>query len=192
MNYSMLNNGVMPNGNMDFFGIIKWMLCLLVIFILVQNYWELQTGKMYVFTYHRFKTKGIWVLRNTAIVIAICVIYSLVIMGVNALISDADITTLWQGALLFALFIFNMNYIFCTINTMKSNVKISLWVVLFGLTTVLYSVINGRKYWNISSYGMMSQQHWESEYLISLMVNLIVASILIIGKVLFSNRRRVK
>ena len=192
MNYSMLNNGVLPDGNMDFFGIIKWMLCILVIFIVIQNYWELQTGKMYVFTYHRYKTKGIWFLQHTAVVMGICLLYSLILMGVNALISDADITMLWQSAVLFSVFIFNMNYIFCTINTIKSNVKISLWVVLFGVTTVLCSVVNGRQYWNISSYGMMLQQQWESEYLISLMVNLIVAGILIISKILFSNRRRKK
>ena len=189
MNYSMLNNGVAPDGNMDFFGIIKWLLWLLIIFIIIQNYWELQTGKMYVFTYHRYKTRGIWLLQHTGIMIGICALYSLVLMGVNALISDVEVTTLWQGALLFAVFIFNMNYIFCTVRIMKSNVKISLWVVLFGVTAVLCSVVNGRQYWNISSYGMLAQQMWESEYLVSLMANLIVTGALIVGKVLLSKRR---
>ncbi len=189
MNYSMLNSGVAPDGNMDFFGIIKWLLWILIIFIVVQNYWELQTGKMYVFTYHRYKSRGIWLLRHTAVMLGICLLYSLILMGVNALISDAKITMLWQGALLFGIFIFNMNYIFCTVTTIKSNIKISLWVVLFGVTTVLCSVIKERQYWNISSYGMMRQQMWESEYLVSLMTNLIVASVLIIGKVLLSKRR---
>ena len=189
MNYSMLNNGVAPDGNMDFFGIIKWLLWILIIFVIVQNYWELQIGKIYVFTYHRYKTRGIWILQHTAVMLGICIIYSLVLMGVNALISDVEATTLWQGALLFAVFIFNMNYIFCTVRTMKSNVKISLWVVLFGVGTVLCSVVTSRQYWNISSYGMLAQQQWESEYLVSLMANLIVTGALIVGKVLLSRRR---
>ena len=189
MNYSMLNSGIEPNGNMDFFGIIKWLLWLLIIFIIIQNYWELQTGKMYVFTYHRYKTRGIWLLQHTSIMLGMSLIYSLVLMGVNALITDADITTLLKGALLFGIFIFNMNYIFCTVRIMKSNVKISLWVVLFGVSTVLCSVVNGRQYWNISSYGMLKQQVWESEYMISLMANLIVTGVLIAGKVLLSKRR---
>ena len=189
MNYSMLNNGVALDGNMDFFGIIKWLLWLLIIFIIIQNYWELQTGKMYVFTYHRYKTRGIWLLQHTSIMLGISLIYSLVLMGVNALITDADITTLLKGALLFGIFIFNMNYSFCTVKTIKSNVKISLWVVLFGVTAVLCSVVNGRQYWNISSYGMLQQQKWESEYLVSLMANLIVTGVLIAGKVLLSKRR---
>ena len=189
MNYSMLNNGVAPDGNMDFFGIIKWLLWILIIFIIVQNYWELQTGRIYVFTYHRYKTRGIWLLQHTAVMLGICIVYSLVLMGVNALITDADITTLLKGALLFGIFIFNMNYIFCTVRTIKSNVKISLWVVLFGVSTVLCSVVTSRQYWNISSYGMLAQQMWESEYLVSLMANLIVMGALIVGKVLLSKRR---
>ena len=189
MNYSMLNNGVAPDGNMDFFGIIKWLLWILIIFIIVQNYWELQTGRIYVFTYHRYKTRGIWLLQHTAVMLGICIVYSLVLMGVNALITDADITTLLKGALLFGIFIFNMNYIFCTVRTIKSNVKISLWVVLFGVSTVLCSVVTSRQYWNISSYGMLAQQTWESEYLVSLMANLIVTGALIVGKVLLSRRR---
>ena len=189
MNYSMLNNGVAPDGNMDFFGIIKWLLWLLIIFIIIQNYWELQTGKMYVFTYHRYRTRGIWLLRHTGIMLGICLVYSLVLMGVNALITDVDLITLLKGALLFAVFVFNMNYMFCTVREIKSNVKVSLWVVLFGVSTVLCSVVNGRQYWNISSYGMLKQQVWESEYLVSLMANLIVTGALIVGKVLLSKRR---
>ena len=189
MIYSMLNSGIEPNGNIDFFGIIKWLLWILIIFIIVQNYWELQIGKIYVFTYHRYKTRGIWLLQHTAVMLGICIAYSLVLTGVNALISDVEATKLWQGALLFAVFIFNMNYIFCTVRTMKSNVKISLWVVLFGVSTVLCSVVTSRQYWNISSYGMLAQQQLESEYLVSLMVNLIVMSVLIVGKVLLSRRR---
>ena len=189
MNYSMLNNGVAPDGNMDFFGIIKWLLWILIIFVIVQNYWELQIGKIYVFTYHRYKTRGIWILQHTAVMLGICIIYSLVLMGVNALITDADITTLLKGALLFGIFIFNMNYMFCTVREIKSSVKISLWVVLFGVSTVLCSVVNSRQYWNISSYGMLAQQMWESEYLVSLMANLIVTGALIVGKVLLSKRR---
>ena len=189
MNYSMLHNGVAPDGNMDFFGIIKWLLWILIIFVIVQNYWELQIGKIYVFTYHRYKTRGIWILQHTAVMLGICIIYSLVLMGVNALITDADITTLLKGALLFGIFIFNMNYMFCTVREIKSSVKISLWVVLFGVSTVLCSVVNSRQYWNISSYGMLAQQMWESEYLVSLMANLIVTGALIVGKVLLSKRR---
>ena len=76
-----------------------------------------------------------------------------------------------------------------TVKTIKSNVKISLWVVLFGVSTVLCSVVTSRQYWNISSYGMLAQQMWESEYLVSLMANLIVTGALIVGKVLLSKRR---
>lgn len=61
--YKFLNAGLEPSGNLDFFGIVKWVLGLMVIFILVQNYWELHTWKIYIFSYHRFKSKGVWLVK---------------------------------------------------------------------------------------------------------------------------------
>ena len=187
--YKLLNAGLEPSGNLDFFGIVKWVLGLMVIFILVQNYWELHTGKIYIFSYHRFKSKGVWLVKQTAKIMGICLLYSGVLLGINVIVSEVEIGILIRLWLLYALFIFNMNYIFCILN-LDSRVKMAVWLVAFGGTSICCSIMNTRQYWNISSYGMLLQQTAPNDYIISIVVN-VVAAVLMITIKLISFRRRI-
>lgn len=190
MNYcELLNAGVEPSGNLDFFGIVKWILGLVLIFVLVQNYWELHTEKIYIYSFHRFKSKSDWLLRQTAKVLLICMVYSGVMLGINLIISDIEFVTLIRLWILYGLFVFNMNYIFCIMN-LDSKIKIAVWLTVFGGTSVICSIMNTRQYWNISSYGMFLQQTGPNDYTISLLVN-IVALILMVAVKLICFRRRI-
>ena len=187
--YKLLNAGLEPSGELDFFGIVKWVLGLMVIFVLIQNYWELHTGKIYIFSYHRFKSKGVWFIKHTAKVMGICLLYSGVLFVINVIVSDAEIGTLIRLWLLYALFIFNMNYIFCILN-LDSKLKLATWLVIFGVTSICCSIMNTRQYWNISSYGMLLQQTTSNDYIFSMGVNLVVMVLMITIK-LISFRRRI-
>ncbi|MGN0374568.1 MAG: hypothetical protein ACI4EN_03645 [Butyrivibrio sp.] len=186
--YKLLNAGVKPSGSMDFFEIVKWILGLLIIFILVQNYWELKTGKIYIFSYHRFKSKRVWLIKQTAKILGICMLYSGILMGINVIIFRREIGTLFRLWLLYALFVFNMNYIFCILH-LDNKVKVAVWIAVFGGTAVCCSIMNTRQYWNISSYGMLLQQTAPNDYIISIVVNIVVAVLMITIK-LISFRRR--
>lgn len=187
--YELLNSGVKPSGNLDFFGIVKWILGLVLILVLVQNYWELHTSKIYIYSFHRFKSKSDWLLRQTAKVLLICMVYSGVMLGINLIISDIEFVTLIRLWILYGLFVFNMNYIFCIMN-LDSKIKIAVWLTVFGGTSVICSIMNTRQYWNISSYGMFLQQTGPNDYTISLLVN-IVALILMVAVKLICFRRRI-
>lgn len=184
----LLNSGLESWGSLDSIGIVKWLLGLIIIFVIVQNYWELHTGKIYVFSYHRFKSKKVWLLKQTAKVLLLCLLYSGILFGINVLISDVEISDLVRLWLLYALFVFNMNYLFCIIN-IQSKFKIGLWVLIFGVSAVLCSVAATRQYWNISSYGMLLQQTAPNDYIISLVVNIALALLMILIKVLSFKRR---
>lgn len=187
--YELLNAGVEPSGNLDFFGIVKWILGLVLILVLVQNYWELHTSKIYIYSFHRFKSKSDWLLRQTAKVLLICMVYSGIMLGINLIISDIEFVTLIRLWILYGLFVFNMNYIFCIMN-LDSKIKIAVWLTVFGGTSVICSIMNTRQYWNISSYGMFLQQTGPNDYTISLLVN-IVALILMVAVKLICFRRRI-
>ena len=187
--YKLLNAGLEPSGELDFFGIVKWVLGLMVIFVLIQNYWELHTGKIYIFSYHRFKSKGVWFIKHTAKVMGICLLYSGVLFVINVIVSEAEIGILIRLWLLYALFIFNMNYIFCILN-LDSKLKLATWLVIFGVTSICCSIMNTRQYWNISSYGMLLQQTTSNDYIFSIGVNLVVMVLMITIK-LISFRRRI-
>ena len=184
----LLNSGLESWGSLDSIGIVKWLLGLIVIFIIVQNYWELHTGKIYVFSYHRFKSKKVWLLKQTAKVFLICLLYSGILFGINVLISDVEILELAKLWILYALFIFNMNYFFCIIN-MQSKMKFGLWVLIFGVSAVLCSTATARQYWNFSSYGMLLQQTAPNDYMISIVVNIAMTLLMIVIKMLTFKRR---
>ena len=187
--YELLNAGFEPSGTVDFFGIVKWVLGLLLIFVAIQNYWELHMGKIYIYSFHRFKSKSDWLLRQTAKVLMICILYSGILLGINLIISEVEFITLIRLWILYGLFIFNMNYIFCILN-LDSKVKIAVWIVAFGGTSIICSIMNTRQYWNMSSYGMILQQTEQNDYPVSLCVN-IVASVLMVVVKLISFKRRI-
>ncbi len=187
--YELLNSGVGPSGNLDFFGIVKWILGLVLIFVLVQNYWELHTGKIYIYSFHRFRSKSVWLLKQTAKVMLICLLYSGILLGINVIVSDVEFVILIRLWVLYGLFVFNMNYIFCIMN-LDSKIKMAVWLAVFGGTSILCSIMNTRQYWNISSYGMLLQQTGPNDYIISLLVN-IVAMIIMVAVKLICFRRRI-
>lgn len=187
--YELLNAGVEPSGTLDFVGVVKWVLGLLLIFVAVQNCWELHMGKIYIYSYHRFKSKCDWLLRQTAKVLLICMLYSGILLGINLIISEVEFITLIRLWILYGLFIFNMNYIFCILNP-DSKLKIAVWIAVFGSTSIICSIINTRQYWNISSYGMFLQQTGRNDYVISLCVNM-VALVFMVAVKLISFRRRI-
>lgn len=146
-------------------------------------------GKIYIYSYHRFKSKCDWLLRQTAKVLLICMLYSGILLGINLIISEVEFITLIRLWILYGLFIFNMNYIFCILN-LDSKVKIAVWIVAFGGTSIICSIMNTRQYWNMSSYGMILQQTEQNDYPVSLCVN-IVASVLMVVVKLISFKRRI-
>ena len=188
---SSINGGVLSDGSLDYFAIVKWMLCNLVIFILVQNYWELQTGRIYIFSYHRFKSKKVWILTNTAKVFVLCVTYSVIIMGLNFWLTNCEPLDIIRQMGLYALFLFNVNYFFCMLKA-DSKVKMGIWVALFGITTVMSSLSINRQIYNINSYGMYLQQRDMNDYWISIIVNVVLVCILIAIYLILNKRRRIK
>lgn len=186
--YELLNSGVKPSGNLDFLGIVKWILGLVFIFVLVQNYWELHTSKIYIYSFHRFKSKSDWLLRQTAKVMLICMVYSGIMLGINLIISEIEFVTLIRLWLLYGLFVFNMNYIFCIMN-LDSKIKLAVWLAVFGTTSVICSLVSTRQYWNISSYGMLFQQTGLNDYTISLCVNIVALILMVMVKLICFRRR---
>ena len=99
--YRMLNAGLEPSGDLNFFGVIKWMLGLLIIFILIQNYWELVSGKVYIFSYHRYKSKNRWLGTHTMKVLGICLLYSGIMAGINSFIDSFSVEEIIKQWLLY-------------------------------------------------------------------------------------------
>lgn len=170
------NSGVEHTGTFDMMGTVKWLLGLLIIYVVVQLYWSMYTGGIHVFTYYRYKSMRIWWIRRVIAVISICAIYTFVLIILDCILDSFEhILSILKLSILYYFFICNMNLFMCILTIWTgSRYNTLVWIIIYGLSSALSSTTVNRNYLLPASYGMMLQQDGNAAYIISFTMNIVM------------------